>query len=1036
MANNTQLSKPQNASAVIPLVERLQRLCHDLVVVIYEDLVLDSWNDCRPVLLALANCAEQHMRAFYQMVVARNDGLSPCVAEIIPAPSPSTRLFDALDKIQNMVHMDRLCSYCVNTVSIEQGLILFLLQWAASDYRDGHARRYLVVRVIQKLSAGGLDINEPVLGALYRLRHVHSVASSIITHVLIGLTRLGIFDCARYMRWLMTVGALNGCSVSDMQTRCDVQFLGEMPLQGVSANVLHLRSSLLRRLGVKTSTDESNIVRCEQMIAYRLPELRLFEAREHVLMEECTRDPSTMELSIMSALEVTSWLRNALVGPSDNRTQLQAKKEDNVTACSHISRISLLEVRRILERFNDFSTLAEVMESATASGDPDVLRYVADTLDAQLPILVALGLSLKIYGALLSGFRNLQTKTSLGKETIATIMNIGQRLGVAPQIVGYLERERKLCDDNIGVAAFTPMSDIMCDSMSNTDADDEVERLLNTTCSLDTATLNRIFNMCVTPLQQTYKPDRKTQSYCASMVAKLVRRDKQEGSRLMNDWTRAYFLNSHDDDTNMVFFFRELVAAKAFTLRQLCNCAESLSSSLSGTDANPAVSVATRTLGLVFAVRGSHSGYEDTEYRYIIEQTDFCLAEPRIILQLLCQAASPVVSQGHGNLVTSLRDPRLLSVVRKMIMNDPSFAWTHLDNSVLHTPTPDSCGLSLFVCDIIDPRGLAGFSALTTTNVIVKLFETVDAISLPFAQYVLRVATTRSRDASATTFSRDAVIAASRSSLLRDCLFWKSLMAALDVELRRAIREFVEIDILTNYLDLVSGTMEDDVSTAASINRALSIVKATTVKTDDIEASCNTVALLNRLNLLKTSFEAPESSTDYASQNQARDKNTLHLNTLLELSLAHFRCSSGASQSDFSFSIRLLGILCPLLCITTAALVSPSTQQFLADVVGSVAASLTPTALVQLISSLSHATLQNSRIRFFLGIHESPDAWLHVIRPQTPQASAPKPARPTSEGYGTAPFALRRWELLPDLTANVDANDTALSLGLFDARKL
>lgn len=34
------------------------------------------------------------------------------------------------------------------------------------------------------------------------------------------------------------------------------------------------------------------------------------------------------------------------------------------------------------------------------------------------------------------------------------------------------------------------------------------------------------------------------------------------------------------------------------------------------------------------------------------------------------------------------------------------------------------------------------------------------------------------------------------------------------------------------------------------------------------------------------------------------------------------------------------------------------------------------------------------------------------------------------------PFLLRRWEILPDPASNAGGNDTALSLGLFEARRV
>lgn len=81
--------------------------------------------------------------------------------------------------------------------------------------------------------------------------------------------------------------------------------------------------------------------------------------------------------------------------------------------------------------------------------------------------------------------------------------------------------------------------------------------------------------------------------------------------------------------------------------------------------------------------------------------------------------------------------------------------------------------------------------------------------------------------------------------------------------------------------------------------------------------------------------------------------------------------------------------------------------------------------------------LHDPHLRFLLGVADNPDAWLHITRPMPlPATARPSSATDAPANATTAPFQLRRWELLPDAAPNIGENDTALSLRLFDARRV
>lgn len=1009
-----------------PVSERLQRLTHGLVISHFDTLTLQSWSDCRPVLLHMAKNIDHSARQIYQIVIERNDRLWFNNTGPTPFATVFLRLFAVLDKVHEKVHIDQVYMSCLSTLPVEQGLVVALLQWAASDYREGDYRIHLVVRIIWKVSSNSFDIHNAIFEALIHLRLIFSASARTITLVLTQLVRLQIFDCARYLRWLMTIGTLHGCTKNDICNRCDLQFLVDMPLHGLPKHVLQLRTSLLRRCGVIPMDGES-VLCCKALIAIRLPELRKFIDQVHNRYQDPEHNCSINNLSLSVSFEITSWLRSALFRPSSGEylPQLSVVAGNRFSIC--INQGVFFALREILVGLGDFATLADILTFAAASADAELLQSITETMVLHFKIFAAMAVDQEIYENILAGFRALQPNVSFGTDVISTFLHLGRRVGIPPGVSHYLECELKSCDENIGVAAFTPISDIMSDSISCVETEDEIERLLTSSCTMDEATSVRVFHMIITSLQQESSCTRNTQSYCSIMLMKLSRQNKHECYRLLADWTRTLFLEHVE--LAVTVFFTKVVAGQLLTLQQICESAESCIASLHGVETKLAATIAAKALTITF--RPNLLGCNgDDEYQFLIDQMQLCETQPRMILQLLCQATPRKIGQIGGSAIPSFCTPMLYSVVRRLIHEDVKFALSHLHTTSLHHTMISTAALTSFVCNIVDPRGQSGLSAMSAEQVIETLFSSVDALSLPMMQYLLHVVTFSGQDR---MDIQDAIISASQASMLRDCPWWVQLLSIMDFKLLQGIRNVVENALLRNHLACDPDPTEPD-SSALVIRRALNLVKAMASGSGDSTASNNSATLLECLRLLQSILETTHVQINTDSQCHGLDSTISRLEALLELSLVHVQ---SYARIDSSFLIDLLKILCPLLH-ASASILPTTTLQFLLDIIGSVAADLKPSSLSQVTSSFLPSTLQDPRIRFRFGIHDQPDAWLHVTQSAT--ASNPKPGVSSNMSSQhvrpTLPFPLRRWELLPDSTANVEANDTALSLTLFDARRL
>jgi len=1042
LTNVVQVSSINNTT-MQPLLEMLQRLIHTLVSASHDGLILESWSDHRNQLLQIALRTHESTRIRYQTVIDRNDRLSLSKFSISSPCSSLLRLLrvlNALDEVNEWVPIGPLSSYCHSHLSVEKGLLATLLQWAASDYRDGQYRSCLVIRIILELSPiHGADINGAILEALYILKDNSSVSSRIITEVLAELVQLRVFDCSRYMRWLITIGALNNYSSQTISNRCDLHILIELPQEGLSKNVLQLQGSLLRRIGVKVPNNHEKVSRIKGLIAASIPEIYSPHDSAVVGFSHSELDSLIETSSIAVVSEIRTWVRDATLLPADECVASQGIESTIHRLSFDITHSSFLKLRKILEGFAGFTTLSEIMIAAVKSKDHDLLHSIIDTLDFHFQIFATLGSAQQIYQGVFHAYLQLQPRTLLGKTGISSLIRVGLRVGVAGQVKQQLEQDLKSCDESIGLAAFTPMSDVMSDCISGTESEDEIERLLNTGGIPDAATTGHIFSMIMAYLSQGLSCDRNIQSYCSAMMTKLFRLDQEDSLRMLDEWMLTYFLNLNMSD--LTPFFKELVASETINIGQYCAYDKLNSSILSPMDLK---TIATKVLELMVSPANSHGdNNDDVEYRFAVHQKIFCSTQPTIILRLLCHAIPREAEQGREVARSVLHNPILISVVRKLLRQDCEQTWIQLDKIGIHLINEESGALGSFVCDVIDPRGTIGYSKLSLDRTIQTLFNSVDAMSLPFFQWALRIIANANPDlASNLAKCRDPIVRACYASLQRECPFWARLISVLNPQLLHNIRGSVEDDLISNYLgsDLKTN-QEADAAVAAAKTRAihsrLDLVRATVLSQGGVETESNMAALLESLKLHKTSLDTTVAKSA-AVISQTRDHRISKLEALLELSLIHAR-SATSNAGEQLFSVNLLGILCPLLCSATTILPN-DLLQYLMDVIGTIVTPLSQSSISRVIDDLPKEIRRNPRIKFLLGIQDQPDAWLHITQSLT--TSTPKPgssARPELPSQGTritVPFPLRRWELLPDATTNVDANDTALSLSLFDARKL
>jgi mediator of RNA polymerase II transcription subunit 12 len=178
-----------------------------------------------------------------------------------------------------------------------------------------------------------------------------------------------------------------------------------------------------------------------------------------------------------------------------------------------------------------------------------------------------------------------------------------------------------------------------------------------------------------------------------------------------------------------------------------------------------------------------------------------------------------------------------------------------------------------------------------------------------------------------------------------------------------------------------------------------------------------------------------------------------------------------APKANCGEQLSMLRTLCTL--ITDSQLETfRSTSEFIFDVAAYLSDDLSDDLRMHFLKSEPQRRNDDPRMTFLFGPNQVTDGWVGLVttnhsmqpsgptsrpdtpparfgpgqqqfggaraqqRPPAPQRQATPMANPPKSFNAPVPFPLRQWELLPEQGNNSSANDTAISLSLFGARKV
>lgn len=293
----------------MPVLSFLENVLHKLVVTMPACLVLPiTWSKHSTVLHILQERRPQPDIIYaLKLLDTRNEKLIKSASTTRSSPNdPMGRVYQLLDSVDYnaKVRIDDLSYDCMETICDTTQLVLAVLSWACSLYRQGSYRVYLVTRLLRKWNHLGTDIYDAILTCLPRLALDQSKESCAIFRIIAELVRSKTFSLGRFLQWLIATGSLSQHQDMHSPSSWPLRLVTEIPLSGLSENVQNLRNTLLRSTIYSVEMEEQAIEAAEASICHQLPGLFNISNLEN------TQSPFAInKLSSTVRLEVGAWLR-------------------------------------------------------------------------------------------------------------------------------------------------------------------------------------------------------------------------------------------------------------------------------------------------------------------------------------------------------------------------------------------------------------------------------------------------------------------------------------------------------------------------------------------------------------------------------------------------------------------------------------------------------------------------------------------------------------------------------------------------------
>ncbi|KAF2477271.1 uncharacterized protein BDR25DRAFT_390811 [Lindgomyces ingoldianus] len=910
-------------------------------------------------------------------------------------------LLDSVDYIGG-ISIETLAYQCIEQVPDPRNLISVALRWASSVHREGSHRLYLVTRVIRKWSQLGADIDDAILSHLHSVASRRNVDPRNVFRIIAELVRSKTFSVGRYLQWLIATGSL---SKNSSPAAWPLRLISEIPLSGLSEQILNLRSTLLHGSAYSTELEDQMICNAQSCIQQRIPDL--FDTADYF-------GPSTeVNLTSVSStvrLELGIWLRQQVAANVELVERVPTKDpsiEEPGPVCT-ISAQDFHAIRSYLEDFDDLSVLADVLGLAATSLDTNVLTSVADTLHFHYKAFSAIGAFKPLFQKIAMRYAAIRTVRFPERELLVSLMDVARAARADEQLLLMLGYDLSRSEQKNSLAACSPASDNMDTAM---DTDDEIDRILSSGTSMDQQVMMRVFGKMAFRLEEQLSAGSVQSENLGPWFYRLRSFDEKAFEKILSDWLSS-LLNKHRGKLILVAL-PPLVVSGCLSLLQFLEISRRCMNGRKASSDEGILRMSVEVLNaLLPSEQLSRLCQPQDAYRFRLEQRKLCQGSDGRILQVIhdtLEASSRQLSPALANQITNLLSSnRLRSVLRHFAVSDIQLLSRSLGVGVRSPAGILNSRLKSLLDGLLDPADHLELTQKSLEQQVYAVIDSANDLSLPFCQLEIRQFSAMC-DSSAEEIS-NAFLEAIKAAVEKNESPWSDLVAGLDTDLTCKIREHAERKILNASTFLSSPTMLEPQNFSsdneALVQKFLTVIDLTASGVSGDGQSSFFASVAERLKGMSEILGMPNDYSDAVMKNVSPVVSQLSpwLHALLRLIVVQdsMLSSKAGSQHQAALLLSLRSLF------THPALRNyASMSEYIFDVAAVLSDEVSDEVRAHLYKLETAKPMEDPRCAFIFGSAPPLDGWLALTKPVTPsltpQTSSSQQSQPSQAGYGQSP---------------------------------
>lgn len=765
-----------------PLIDRVSLLVHRLCRENSPCLILPrSWDRYQDV-VASSLSDDSREKAILQSLVLRNARVQrPGTYCPTRQRSPQEQVIKLLDASRDTCDMCSLSSSCLALVPDRQELVSVLLRWAASPFRQGLVRVYIAVRLFRKWKRSGMDIDACIFPFLTQTSIEQSASSMTnVYHIIVELIRSQTFSVGRYLQWLVARGAVEQYRQHyspALSVPVDIALLSHIPVARLPRHLRNLRDTLMARAGLSSSEAEV-LHSIKADLKQRLPSL-LGKDDFHM---NVNYDQNNLSWSVKA--DVSQWIRAAVSEHYEISSAYHPKIYENSVEVSSLTQEEFLVVRSVLEQYGDLSMLADILIDASNSDDARLLTCAVDTLNRHFECFTIIGALGDMFRSFYEAFLRVKTNGQPLYDLAYSMAEVGHRLPDEVNSLILLRQELSRADRNLALAACSPVSDHMAESLNDSSPsfNEDMDHFLSSGNSMDEMTMILVFQKLI---QQLAFYNEKTPSMPGSVCRHLVQLrsfNSKHFDLLLVQWLETTLKST--PRPNLSRLLLPLVGIGSVTLPAFATLMKKL---LQSGSLQPASSALPESLidflELLVPDYSAEPLYDFLAYRFRIAQEEFLHGHPHEALALLKDAV-PHITLTAQDLVSSV--PCVVPLLSEIIIRHPEVAALDRIRALVKV-----CPIFLPVVrkslDLLlnDHQSNPDFLMETATTI-----HKTNHLSLPLCQMKLQILFDEKNDYSIRNSIVDLMYKSAVADVRTGNTYWLDLVSTMGQEAAEQVRHF------------------------------------------------------------------------------------------------------------------------------------------------------------------------------------------------------------------------------------------------------